>query len=129
MAAKAKQQKSKKKPAKQQKPRRLEANPQVAYWLDRAPEIRGIRRPATRMKMAAMLQRVDPARLIADVDITDMSEVVADIDELLTVAGGDAYTDWIEQVPFADGLQVEVLLEFFNSKVFPDLGKDSNSPN
>ncbi|MFT3971696.1 MAG: hypothetical protein QM695_15830 [Micropruina sp.] len=106
----------------------VDPTPTVVYWLDRAPEIRGIRRPATRMKMAAMLQRVDPARLVADVDMTDMAEVVADIDELLTVAGGDAYTDWIEQVPFADGLQVEVLLEFFNRRIFPDLGKDSSSP-
>lgn len=100
----------------------------IAYWLDRAPEIRGIRRPATRMKMAALLQRVDPARLVADTDLTDMAGVVADIDELLTVAGGDPYTDWIEQVPFADGLQVEVLLEYFNSRVFPDLGKGLSSP-
>lgn len=108
---------------------RVDPTSTVAYWLDRAPEIRGIRRPATRMKMAAMLQRVDPARLVADVDMTDMAEVVADIDELLTVAGGDAYAGWVEQVPFADGLQVEVLLEFFNSRIFPDLGKGLSSPN
>lgn len=100
----------------------------IQDWLRKAPEIRGLRRPATRMKMAALLQRIEPAQLTTSDDVADMAEVVADIDELLASAAGDPYTEWIEQVPFDNGLQVQVLLEFFNSRVFPDLGKGLTSP-
>lgn len=119
--------KGKKRKASKRPVRQLDAK--VAYWLARAPEVRGLRRPATRMRVAALMQRIDPKRLAASQDEAAMAETVADIDELLAAAAGPEYTDWIEQVPFEDGLQIEVLIEYFNAKVFPDLGKGLTSPN
>ena len=113
----------------------------VAGWVEKAPEIRGLRRPGTRMKAAALLQKMDRRGLVTQpadagkrqktgsakkpkvVDIDDTAEFVADIDELLATLGGDAYIEWIEQVPLEGGLQVAVLIELFTSRIYPELGK------
>lgn len=76
--------KGKKRKASKRPVRQLDAK--VAYWLARAPEVRGLRRPATRMRVAALMQRIDPKRLAASQDEAAMAETVADIDELLAAA-------------------------------------------
>lgn len=99
---------------------------QVRYWLRRAPEIRGLRRPGVRMRIAALLQRVESVDMASD--LATAAEAIADIDEMLATLGGDAYTDWIEQVPMGDSaLQMHVMIAYFTSR-FGDLGKDSTSP-
>lgn len=120
----------------------------VGEWVEKAPAIRGLRRPGTRMKAAALLQKMDrrglaarPANQNTDqasgsesdtpasgknataLDIEDTAEFVADIDELLATLGGDAYIEWIEKVPLEGGLQVAVLIELFTSRIYPELGK------
>lgn len=95
----------------------------IAKWVAQAPPMRGLRRPGTRMQAAALLQKMDAAGVAPTEDLARMAGFVADIDELLATLGGDAYVEWIERVPLADGLQVAVLLEYFTTKVFPDLGK------
>ena len=102
---------------------------QVAEWVAKAPDIRGLRRPGTRMKAAALMQKMDARGLLADDAAVDtaavegMADFVADIDELLGVLGGDEYIDFIEQVPMDDGLQVAVLIELFSDRIAPTLGK------
>ena len=100
----------------------------VAKWVAQAPTMRGLRRPGTRLKAAALLQQMDADGFTTksqktDMDLDEMAAFVGDIDELLATLGGDAYVEWIERVPLTDGLQVAVLLELFMTKVFPDLGK------
>ncbi len=104
---------------------------QVKKWIKKAPEIRGLRRPGVRMRAAAMLQRLESSGVsevstIADMDISEMAAAVADVDELLAVVGGAAYTEWIEQISDTT-VQISVLMEFFSS-IYGDLGKDLTSP-
>lgn len=137
--------KKKRKPVAAPKP---DLDALVGEWVEKAPAIRGLRRPGTRMKAAALLQKMDRRGLVAQpaddgadevagsesktrasgkkapvLDIDDTAEFVADIDELLATLGGDAYIEWIEQVPLEGGLQVAVLIELFTSRIYPELGK------
>lgn len=109
-------------------------DPRVAEWVARAPEIRGLRRPGTRMKAISLMQRMEAKGVFAgtkemsDDAFDGVAEFIADIDELLGVLGGTEYTQFIEEVPFEDGVQMAVLLEIFASKIAPNLGKGSTSP-
>lgn len=102
---------------------------QAKKWAAKAPAIHGLRRPGTRMKAIALMQKME-ARGVLNANakatvknVGDMADFIADIDELLATLGGEEYVEFIEQVPMADGLQIAVLLEVFSSKIAPDLGK------
>lgn len=111
---------------------------EVAEWVAKAPEIRGLRRPGTRMKAVALMQQMEAKGILKDPPkspegdddpqrvmdgLADMAEFIADIDELLGTLGGAEYVDFIEKVPLDNGLQVAVLIEIFSQRIAPSLGK------
>lgn len=107
----------------------VDIDEQVAEWVAKAPAIRGLRRPGTRMKAIALMQKMEAKGVLAadktatTENVGDLADFIADIDELLATLGGEEYVEYIERVPMSDGLQVAVLIEVFSSKIAPDLGK------